>query len=153
MRRLRLSPLRRLVSLSAGELADLLWAQYALMAAQLRVWTMPRGSLVGVGDETSLTRSIDARSLALAERRSLAVRRAAAYGIFRPQCLVQALALSEILHRDGVRSARVRVGVRHDARGFAAHAWVELAGHPLGERPELVGTLVPLPDARVLAGR
>ena len=152
MRRARPRPLQRLFSLSAPELVDLARAQIALVVAQLHVWTVPRGRLVTVGAEPDAP-AFDARALVAAERLTRAVRRAAAHGLFRPKCLVQALGLRMLLERAGVRGLRIRVGVRRDAEGFAAHAWVELAGHPLGERPEVVRSLVPLSDARLAPTR
>ena len=153
MRRARPRPLQRLFSLSASELADLARAQIALVIAQLHVWTVPRGRLVTVGADGPDAPALDARALIAAERLTRAVRRAAAHGLFRPQCLVQALGLRMLLERAGVRGLLIRVGVRRDADGFAAHAWVELAGHALGERPELVRSLAPLSGARLVSTR
>lgn len=131
------------------QLADLVRAQVALAAAQARVLAQPRGRLVGVGDAPSSRAGLDARSRRRAEGLSLAVRRAAEFGLFRPKCLAQSLALQSLLRREGIPGSQVRIGVRRDARGFAAHAWVELDGAPLGERAEVLDSLQPMPDARL----
>ena len=46
---------------------------------------------------------------------------------FTPNCLVQSLALLEMLRRRGI-NAELRVGARHESGAFEAHAWVEFAG-------------------------
>ena len=51
----------------------------------------------------------------------------------RPQCLVRSMALQRLLERDGIEGGRLVVGVRRRSGEFAAHAWVELQGRPLGE--------------------
>ncbi len=59
-------------------------------------------------------------------------------------CLVQALALQLLLQRRG-HTARVRLGATRRASGeFAAHAWVECEGRPLGGA-SLVPSFTPLP--------
>lgn len=53
-------------------------------------------------------------------------------------CLPQALVLVWLLEREGW-SGDLRVGVRKDASGLQAHAWVEVAGRvlaPAGDAPE-----------------
>ena len=54
-------------------------------------------------------------------------------------CLVRASALHELLVSRGLPGAVVRIGVRRDANGFAAHAWVELDGTPIAEFVSLPG--------------
>ncbi len=64
----------------------------------------------------------------------------------RPTCLPRAIALGRILERRNI-PGRVRIGVRPapappagsggSGGGVAAHAWVELGDHPLGE-PEAI---------------
>ncbi len=80
-----------------------------------------------------------------------AVRRAAKYGVFRPACLVQAIALQRLLIADGIRGAVIRVGVKQSEDGMLAHAWVELDGAVLGDSPENVCQYTPLNDLSVVA--
>lgn len=51
-------------------------------------------------------------------------------------CLHRSLALCWLLGRQGVAS-QLRIGVRQDENGFAAHAWVEIDGVPLNDVPEV----------------
>jgi hypothetical protein len=60
------------------------------------------------------------------------VRAAGRYGLARPTCLQESLALWCILGRQGV-PCDLRVGVRKDSDKFEAHAWVERRGIPLNE--------------------
>lgn len=46
-------------------------------------------------------------------------------------CLSRSLALRRVLASAGIAAA-VRIGTRRDGGNLAAHAWVELAGRPLG---------------------
>lgn len=127
---------RKLFSVSARELRDLVVAQWALWRAQ---WTMkrrPTGELLDqwnappTPDEPTLP---DAERLPRAREIGDAVRRAALYGITRPQCLARSLAISTMLEREGIRGAIVRIGVRPDNATIAAHAWVEYAGEIVGD--------------------
>jgi hypothetical protein len=45
-------------------------------------------------------------------------------------CLTQALALTDLLSRNG-HDSTLRIGVANDGGRFAAHAWVECGGAPL----------------------
>jgi hypothetical protein len=63
--------------------------------------------------------------------------RVAVAGAFYPRralCLEQSLALCLLLRRRGV-PAQLRIGVQ--PRPFHAHAWVEVAGRPLQEPPDV----------------
>jgi hypothetical protein len=60
------------------------------------------------------------------------VRAAGRYGLVRPTCLAESLALWCILGRQGV-PCDLRIGVRTEAGKFEAHAWVERRGIPLNE--------------------
>ena len=113
-------------------LRDVARAQLALLAAQWRVWRRPTGELTTVTapSPVGVPRSPMPPD---AWRLAVAVRRAAAYGVFRPQCLVRSMALQRLLERDGIEGGRLVVGVRRRSGEFAAHAWVELQGRPLGE--------------------
>lgn len=142
-------PLRRLASLSPGELVDLLRAQAALVHAQWRAWFVPRGRLLRM-TAAALPAPADRATIVEAERLARVTGWAASYGLFRPTCLVRALALEALLSARGVTGSVVRVGVRRAPAGLEAHAWLELAGRPIGERDEVVRTLAPLPPSTVV---
>jgi hypothetical protein len=91
----------------------------------------------------SMTRIDDARRIALS------VNRAAAFGLFRPKCLVKSRALRNLLDADGVEGAQVRVGVQLLNGRFRAHAWVEYGGEVVGDDPAAVSRFVPMPGVRV----
>jgi hypothetical protein len=76
-------------------------------------------------------------------------RRVAMAGVFYPgraRCLEQSLALYVLLRRRGV-PVQLRLGVQ--PYPFNAHAWVELDGMALNERPETIRQFVPLQDFAV----
>lgn len=149
-------PLRKLTSLTRSEWADLARAQLALLAAQAAVWTRPTGQLVAGADgpagrpERGADRPERMGPTGRARDLALAVGRAAERGLFRPQCLVRALALQRLLAREGLGAARVRVGVRLAGARFDAHAWVEHEGEVLGDRTDYVATFSPLTDVRAV---
>lgn len=126
--------LRKLSRLRAKELARLGYAQGMLIWAQLLVWTRPQGRLVTTDSlaEAKAPAELTERERALAL--ALAMQRAATHGIFRPACLVRAVALNRMLVSNGIRGSRIKVGVRWAANGFAAHAWVEHCGRVIGDR-------------------
>ncbi|HYR11820.1 MAG TPA: lasso peptide biosynthesis B2 protein [Longimicrobium sp.] len=127
-----LARLRSAAALPTAERSALARAQAALLGAQLRVWTRPAGALVRPGPAAQPARAAEGdaeRARALAA----AVDRAASASLFRPACLVRALALHRLLVRDGIPGARIRLGVRREGGGLAAHAWVELDGAVLGD--------------------
>lgn len=148
-----MAPLRKLASLSAGDVLLLLRAQLALVVAQVVVWTRPRGQLVGASSATGVDEAPAERLTTpderAARRLSLAVRRAGAYGVFRPLCLVRAVALQRMLERRGISGTSVRVGVRVTGGRFAAHAWVQRGDLVLGDDEENVNGYAPLSDVRV----
>ena len=80
---------------------------------------------------------------------ALAVDRVSRLGLARPLCLGRSLALHHLLERRGIRGSEVRVGVKGGEGAVEAHAWVEWHGHILGDRPENVGTFLPM-DALVV---
>jgi hypothetical protein len=60
------------------------------------------------------------------------VHAAARYGLIRPTCLENSLALWWFLGRQGIESS-LRIGTRKTAGGLEAHAWVEFGGNALDE--------------------
>ena len=116
-------------ALSAGrwsELRDVGEAQLALLRAELRRRTKPAGALVQPMPSEDKPHFVSAEERKAFGRFSLAVDRAARYGVFRPQCLCSAMALSGLLAARGFEAHRIRIGVRKDDSTFSAHAWVEL---------------------------
>lgn len=63
------------------------------------------------------------------------VKAAGHYGVLRPTCLVESLALWYLLQTQAV-SVNLRIGVRKIADEFQAHAWVEYAGAALNQPDE-----------------
>lgn len=140
--------LRKLVRLDRRAVAELLEAQRALLWAQCLVWTRPAGKLAAPAEEAE-SQGGDAARNAEAERVALAIGRAAENGIFRPLCLVRAVALQRMLERRGIRGSRIRIGVKRERGRFAAHAWVEYGPLLLGDAGWHVGSFAPLTDLRM----
>ena len=142
--------LRKLGSLSGAAWRDLVAAQVALLRAQWRVWRAPTGTLVARAPAADSAGPGDRdRAHAVA----LAVSRAAEHGLFRPFCLVRALALQSLLTARGIQGSSVRVGVRRHHGEFTAHAWITWHGEVLGDSPTHVARFVEVEDLRVLAKR
>ena len=137
---------RKLLALSFRDWVELTQAQRALLAARGMVRNRPIGSLATptVGNPPA-----DPARLPEARRLALAVLRAARFGVFRPQCLVRSVALSQMLADRRIPGALVRVGVRRKNGEFLAHAWVELAGETLGDADDHVGSFVPMTNLDV----
>ncbi len=58
-------------------------------------------------------------------------------------CLQRSLVLQSLLQRQGF-AADLRIGVRKHAGALQAHAWIEQAGQPLFEDPEVGSDFPPL---------
>lgn len=111
-------------------LAELARAQWALLVAQVIVWTRPTGSLIGAPDApASERRPPNPEAVRLAR----SVRRAADHGVFRPRCLVRSVAIQRLFQAHGIDGSVIRIGVRNREGRFEAHAWVELDGRVLGD--------------------
>lgn len=139
----------RLSSLSPRELRDLSRAQLALGLSWVQVRTLPTGRLV----DYAVGRASGPGSPAACQRATelaLAVERAAEYGLFRPSCLVRSMAILKLLRRSGIARAELRVGVRKREDQLEAHAWVELDGRVLGDRPERVATFTVTRDLNLV---
>ena len=79
-----------------------------------------------------------ARSLALV------VHVAAGYTPGPVTCLSRSLLLAWLLQREGI-AAQLRIGVRREAEGdaLAAHAWIEVAGTPVDDEPDVAARFLP----------
>lgn len=64
----------------------------------------------------------------------------------RPLCLPRALTLLRLLEEEGV-PACLRIGVSRSAGPPRFHAWVEIDGSPVGDRPEGLAGFQPLRPA------
>lgn len=158
--------LQRLVTLSPRDWAELAQAQAALIWAQVLVWLRPTGRLVSSdqapgdhGTPDTGTPAMGTRATAAAAtpvmdprapRLALAVGRAAENGLFRPLCLVQAVALHRMLEHRDIPGSRIRIGVRMRNGRFAAHAWVEYHGQVLGDPAEIARGFDDLTGVRLL---
>lgn len=138
---------RKLAGLSRREWSDLLAAQWALVRAALRVRYRPIGSLAIRGSAPPDGASGDASR---AQAIGRAVQRAATRGLFRPYCLVRALALRELLEANGIRGSNIRIGVRRNEGEFQAHAWVRWGVLVLGDEPAHTALFTEVDDLRVL---
>jgi hypothetical protein len=79
-----------------------------------------------------------------------ALGRARRYGLYAGNCLSQSLVLWWRLRRRGI-DARLQLGAKMNADGFAAHAWVEHQGRVLNDTQDVSARYAPLlprePDA------
>jgi hypothetical protein len=138
----------RLRSVTEREWRDLARAQLCLARAQLDVWAHRpwRLSALIAGATREETRATAARPDPTAEqwRRiaalERALHRAVRYGVL----------LADLIRRERIPGARVRIGVQRTDRGFAAHAWVELGHRVVGDRADHVAAFTPLADLAVL---
>ncbi|MGQ0540085.1 MAG: lasso peptide biosynthesis B2 protein [Gemmatimonadaceae bacterium] len=125
---------RRFFSLGAAGWLDLWRAQWGLLRAQREIGRRAAGTLTArdaIADPASP--SVAGPAPARAHELGTAVRRMSKYGLTRPACLVQAMALRELLAAHGMQGAVIRVGVKQAEAGMLAHAWVELAGDVIGD--------------------
>jgi hypothetical protein len=86
-----------------------------------------------------------------AQRWAQALKRAERYGPWRGACLVRSMALHRLLVANGVPGSVVRVGVRAQAT-FEAHAWVEVGGVVVGDRPSVQQQWTPLGSSALQGG-
>ena len=63
--------------------------------------------------------------------------------LHRVRCLPRALVLQWLLGRRGI-GADLRIGVRKEADGLDAHAWLEYGGQPIGEPQAVSAQFAPL---------
>lgn len=137
----------KLARLSPRDWVDLLIAQLTLLRVHARLRWKPVGSLVmreaparvGLDGQPERARAI-----------ALSVGRAAEHGVFRPRCLVRAIATRDLLNRNGILGSTIRVGVQRNNGRFLAHAWVMWGDHILGDDPQWVARFTEVDDLRVL---
>lgn len=141
--------IRALRTLSLAEWRELARAQLALLSAQFVVATRPVGRLVSSEIPRTPALAPDP-PLGLATRLAVSVNRVARHGLFRPRCLVRAVALQRMLERRGVQGSTIRVGVRHIGGHFSAHAWVEYGPLVLGDQESHVASYERVADVRLV---
>jgi hypothetical protein len=147
--------LHKLATLSPREWVDLLQAQIALLAAQILVWTRPTGQLVAhsaafAAQSLSTDQSVEPATMQRAQQLGLAVSRAGDFGVFRPLCLVRAVAVHRVLEKHRIRGSRIRIGVRMRRGRFGAHAWVEFGGQVVGDNTDHVGSFAELSEVQLV---
>jgi hypothetical protein len=147
--------LRRLARLSARDWLDIAEAQVELLVAKIIVATRRTGELVSrapldpFGDAVAPAApasDLDPRP----EQLALAIGRAAENGVFRPLCLVRAVALKRLLDRHGFDGSVVKIGVRMSHGRFAAHAWVAYGDQILGDQEWHVKSFAELDEISVM---
>jgi len=115
------------------------WCALFLARAALRL--APRRVLAGaLADPLAAAPGAEGDS---PETLARAVSMAAAAHPGAVRCLPRALALARLLAARG-HAARVRIGVRKEGGGLAAHAWVEVGGAPVGEPEAIEARFLPL---------
>lgn len=144
------SRLRKLARLQPRALLDLFAAQGALLTAEWRMRTQPIGSLTTRDTAAVPSAPVNEQDRQRAAEIATAVRRAADYGLFRPFCLVRAMALRSLLERADIHGSEIRIGVRRRDGVFAAHAWIRWNNQVLGDLPSHVATFTEVDDIRVL---
>jgi transglutaminase superfamily protein len=107
-----------------------------------------RGALISFPAEPADWPAMTDDQRVTAGRCARAINRAATYGPLRARCLARSFALNRMLRRNGIDRGIVRIGIRIVDSQFYSHAWVELAGEPLGESAP-VSSFVPLNDTKV----
>jgi len=144
-----------LARLSAREWLDVAEAQFELLVSKTIVATRRTGQLVSrapldpFGDTitpATSTANVDPRP----EQLALAIGRAAENGVFRPLCLVRAVALKRLLDRHGFDGSMVKIGVRMSRGRFAAHAWVAYNDQILGDQEWHVKSFAELDEVNVM---
>lgn len=141
--------LHRIRQVTLAEVGLAAEAQLVLLYCQFVRWRRPVGQLLGI-EAMHAVRKASPNDAPIAFGTSLAVTRATRFGVFRPQCLVRALAIQKMLQRRGIQGSELRIGVRLQERVFQAHAWVELSGLVLGDTAQHIQTFRPATDLRLV---
>jgi hypothetical protein len=140
--------LLRPLQISPREWLDYLRAQVALVYGLLAVRLRSRGRLLAYDGEADAAEVSPQKWLRTAQLERALVR-ALKYGVLHPKCLPRSVALHWLLRRAGIRGSRIRIGVRPEANGLMAHAWVTLGDRVVGDDPLFVGRYTEIADARM----
>lgn len=139
-------PLRKLVRLAMSEpraIGELLEAQWFLVRARNARRHTATGDLFKASNPSSEFREEWEEPV---QRVATAAARVSRFGLIRPTCLEQALAIQAMLKRRGIGPGVIRVGVQLHEGVFAAHAWVQLGDHVIGDTRARVSRFEPLAD-------
>lgn len=140
----------RVRRVTARELWLLAEAQLVLLSCQVAKWRRPAGELIDWSTTEPSTLEPGRIDFRMVEAVAWAVTRAAAYGVFRPRCLVRSLAIQRMLRRRGIDSSTLNIGVRIRNGAFEAHAWVELDGLVVGDSRRHVQSFTRMTDHRLV---
>jgi hypothetical protein len=113
------------------------WLGYARLHNRLTHWR-PSDKIPAQDQEGILT----PRAQATARM----VQAAARYGLYRPNCLPQSLALWWLLKRQGIPGV-LRIGVSPLGERLEAHAWVEFGGRVLNDGEDASQRFAPFHEA------
>lgn len=118
------------------------WAWLPLFSLGLRVMGLPgfRALL-----QRKTVRGATVMTLPGMQALGEAVNIAARHMPYPATCLTRSLLMNWLLHRRGVPSD-LRIGVRITNGTLDAHAWVEVGGVPVNDRPDVVGQFMPFGD-------
>lgn len=126
---LKLAPADRRALLHLMYLAAVVWFGLRTIGfVRMRTWA----EMASDSQRTSATSDAD---LQLAQRCAALTRVVANRGMYRANCLHQALALCRLL-RERELPAQLNIGAKPSTAGLDAHAWVELDGQVLGDAVE-----------------
>jgi hypothetical protein len=133
---------RSLIGADGVALVEAVW-RLLVVDAKLR-----RGGFQQVIDRTQLrapeqTNAGDIGEVCRAARYAGLLEIASRIPFLRARCLHRSLALYLWLQGEGMTS-ELRIGVRKDGGALRAHAWVEIAGQVVNDRPAAVGEFTPL---------
>lgn len=116
------------------------WMAMSWFGLRLLGFERTRQLLAGRPPAAGARKETDAKEL---ERLVFLVGVAARAGFTRHTCLPRSLVLQRFLMNRGV-PAVLRIGVRRENGQIAGHAWVEVAGQPVGEAEDVEARFVPL---------
>ena len=143
-----ISNLKKIRELSGADRWLLVQAFLALpvVALGLRCWGFRRLQ-AGLNQGAAMAPHSSALKSDLDQARATArlVQAAACYGLFQLNCLPQSLVLWWLLRRQGL-AGELRIGVKPEASGLEAHAWVEFQGQPLNDGADVARRFAPFPQ-------
>lgn len=90
----------------------------------------------GAKSKCAATLSLTPKQANTVQTISKCVQIASRNSIFKPNCLRSSLVLWRLLSHHGI-PASLRIGVRDEKEGITAHAWIELNGAVLNDRPDV----------------
>lgn len=112
-----------------------------LTATKLELLVSPRGLVEKAVARDEVPRGDVAVNIDEAFVRAFAA--ASGHHFLRPNCLPRSLSLWRMLRRRGI-AAVVRIGARMSERRLDGHAWVEVGGVVVNDRPDVATQFTPL---------